>query len=64
VPAWYWSGVPISDIETWVRARVPAEMTANIERGLQTARFRLGERERLPPAADDWIRQRVEGEER
>ncbi len=62
VPAWYWSGVPIADIETWVRAKVPAEMTANIERGLQTARFRLSQRERLPPAADALIGET--GEER
>ena len=57
VPAWYWSGVPISDIEDWVRAQVPADMAANMERGLQTARFRLSERERLPPAADVFIRE-------
>lgn len=57
VPAWYWSGVPISDIEDWVRAQVPADMAANMERGLQTARFRLSERERLPPAADAFIRE-------
>jgi aminopeptidase N len=56
VPAWYWSGVPITEIEAWVRAQVPAEMSANIERGLQTARFRLAEKERLLPAADAFVR--------
>ena len=55
VPAWYWNGVPISEIESWVRAQVPAEMAPNIERGLQTARFRLAERERLLPAADAFV---------
>jgi aminopeptidase N len=55
VPTWYWNGVPIPEIEAWVRAQVPAEMSLNIERGLETARFRLSERERLLPAADAFV---------
>jgi aminopeptidase N len=56
VPVWYWNGVPMTDIETWVRAQVPAEMAANIERGLQSARFRLAEKQRLLPEADAFTR--------
>jgi aminopeptidase N len=56
VPVWYCNGVPMTDIEAWVRAQVPAEMGANIERGLQAARFRLVEKQRLPPEADAFIR--------
>ena len=33
VPQWLWSGVPLGDLEAWVRAQVPAEMTPTIERG-------------------------------
>ena len=52
VPGWYWNAVPVPEIESWVRAQVPAEMAPNIERGLQTVRFRLDEKARLLPAAD------------
>jgi aminopeptidase N len=52
VPGWYWNGVPMPEIEAWVRAQVPAEMGSNIERGLQTVRFRLDQKARLLPAAD------------
>jgi hypothetical protein len=51
VPQWFWSGVPLGDLEAWVRAQVPAEMTPNIERGMQTARFKLAEKQTFLPAA-------------
>lgn len=56
VPVWFWNGVPLSDIEHWVRAQVPAELAPNIDRGLQTVAFRLAEKQRLLPAADEFVR--------
>jgi aminopeptidase N len=59
VPQWFWSGVPLADLEAWMRAQVPAEMATNIERGLQTARFKMSERQLLLPAADAYLRSRA-----
>jgi aminopeptidase N len=52
VPEGYWSGIPPADIEAWVRAHVPAEMGPNVDRGMETVRFRLAEKDRLVRAAD------------
>jgi aminopeptidase N len=52
LPEAYWSGIPPAEIEEWVRAHVPAEMGPNVERGMETVRFRLAEKERLVRAAD------------
>jgi aminopeptidase N len=59
VPQWFWSGVPLAELETWVRAQVPAEMAPNIERGMQFARFKLAEKQTLLPAADAFVRSRT-----
>jgi aminopeptidase N len=64
VPGWYWKGVPLPAIESWVREQVPAEMSANIERGLAAARFRQQEQARLLPAADAFVRDRVDPADR
>jgi aminopeptidase N len=58
VPQWFWSGVPLLQLEAWVRAQVPAEMAPNIERGMQTARFKLTEKQTLVAAADAYLRSR------
>ncbi len=58
VPQIFWSGVPPAELEAWVRAQVPAEMAANIERGMQTVRFRLAEKQTLLAAADAYLRSR------
>ncbi len=52
VPAAYWHGLPADQIESWVRAHVAAELADDVERGLETARFRLAERSRLVVQAD------------
>jgi aminopeptidase N len=52
LPEAYWSGIPPADIEAWVRAHVPAEMSPNVDRGMETVRFRLAEKDRLVRAAD------------
>jgi aminopeptidase N len=55
VPSYYWDSVPLDQLEAWVRAHVPSEMSANVERGMETARFRLSEKEALVPAADSYV---------
>jgi aminopeptidase N len=52
VPAAYWRGLPQGDIETWVRAHVDAELSDDIARGLETARFQLAAQSRLVTQAD------------
>jgi len=52
LPQAYWSGIPAAEIEAWVRAHVPKEMGPNVDRGMETVRFRLAEKDRLVRAAD------------
>jgi hypothetical protein len=55
VPEIFWNGVPLSDLETWVRAHVPAEMSPSVERGMETARFKLAEKTALVREADAYL---------
>jgi aminopeptidase N len=55
VPEIYWNGVPLSDLETWVRAHVPAEMSPSVERGMETAHFKFAEKTALVHAADAYL---------
>ncbi len=56
IPNAYWSGIPLAELEAWVRAHVPAEMGDSVDRGLETARFHLTEKNRLAGAADAYLR--------
>jgi aminopeptidase N len=58
VPAWFWDAVPPDQLEAWVRAHVPGQMAPNVARGMETARFRLSEKDALLAEADDWLRHR------
>jgi aminopeptidase N len=51
-PESFWNSVPLDQLEAWVRAHTPAEMSPNVERGMETARFRLDEKTVLVRAAD------------
>jgi aminopeptidase N len=55
MPGHFWSGVPLAALEAWVRAHVPTEMSADIERGMETARFRLAEKSALVRQADAFL---------
>jgi aminopeptidase N len=55
VPSAYWDSAPLDQLETWVRAHVPAEMSPNIERGMETARFKLSEKAALIPEVDAYL---------
>jgi ERAP1-like C-terminal domain len=52
VPEYFWNGAPPEQIEQWVRAHVAAEMSRNVDRGMEAARFRLSEQQALIAAVD------------
>jgi aminopeptidase N len=57
VPQMFWSGIPLDQVDTWVRAHVPSEMNTWVDRGLESARFKLAQKERLVPAADSYVKE-------
>jgi aminopeptidase N len=57
LPEAYWSGIPADEIEAWVRAHVPAEMSQSIDRGMEAVRFRVAEKDMLVRAADAFDQQ-------
>ena len=56
VPAGFWDSVPLDQLEAWVRAHVPAEMSDNVDRGMESAHFKLSEKQALVPAVDAYLR--------
>jgi aminopeptidase N len=57
-PEMFWKSVPLDQLEAWVRAHVPREMADDIARGMETARFKLGEKSALVRAADQYLASR------
>jgi aminopeptidase N len=55
VPTIYWNGIPLAEIDSWLRAHEPADMSANVDRSMETARFKLAEKTALVAAADAYI---------
>ena len=60
LPEWFWRGVPIAEIETWVRAHVPSEMEPFVARGMDSAKFRVAEKQMLVSATADYLRQETQ----
>jgi aminopeptidase N len=58
VPMAFWDSVPLDQLETWVRAHVPAEMSVNVDRGMESARNRLSEKQALVLAVDQYLKTR------
>jgi len=54
-PQMFWRSVPLDQLESWVKSRLPEEMTADLARGMETARFKLAERTLLNLAADQYV---------
>jgi aminopeptidase N len=52
VPEYFWNGASLDRIEQWVRAHVASEMSRNVDRGMEAARFRLSEQQALLTAVD------------
>jgi aminopeptidase N len=55
VPEVFWDAADPQALEAWVRARLPAEMSVNIARGMEALRVRRAERAMMVPAADAWV---------
>jgi len=47
VPEYFWNAAEPDRIEAWVRAHVAAQMSQNVERGMEAARFRRSEQQSL-----------------
>jgi aminopeptidase N len=52
VPEYFWNGESPDRIEQWVRAHVAPQMSRNVDRGMEAARFRLSEQQALLAALD------------
>lgn len=55
MPEALWDSVPPDQLEAWVRGRLPAEMAAQIDRGLETARVRRSEKDLLMHEASAYL---------
>jgi aminopeptidase N len=61
VPQLFWDSITPDAMEAWIRARVPAEMNDNVQKGMDGARFRYSRRQQLVPAADAYLKRRGPG---
>ncbi|MFI4889373.1 MAG: M1 family metallopeptidase [Steroidobacterales bacterium] len=52
IPEIYWNALPLPELEAWVLAHVQAEMSPDVERGMETARFKLAEKADLVRQAE------------
>ncbi|MBV9344315.1 MAG: M1 family metallopeptidase [Gammaproteobacteria bacterium] len=59
VPQFFWNSLPPEQMESWIRAHVPAEMNDYIQKGMESARFQYSQKQLLVPAADSYVMQRV-----
>jgi len=55
VPESYWDAMPLPQLQAWINANLPADAADTLERGMQTARFKVAEKQALIPAADAYI---------
>jgi aminopeptidase N len=55
VPEWFWNALPPEQLESWARARIPADLLPALERGMQSVRFRRSEQAALVSAADAYL---------
>jgi aminopeptidase N len=56
IPELFSQGIPLAEIEAWIRAKVPAEVGPVVDRGLEAARLRLAENAAMVEAADAYLR--------
>ena len=54
-PNFFWNSLPLDQLEGWLKAHVPAEMSPNVVKGMESARFKASEKAFLVPAADAYI---------
>ena len=58
VPQTFWNSLPLDQLKSWVVARVPKEMAANVEKGMEGAKFKADTKRELVPAADAYLKTR------
>jgi len=56
VPVGFWDSLPPDQLESWVRAHVPAEMSVNVDRGMESVHVKLAEKQALVAAADQYLK--------
>jgi aminopeptidase N len=54
-PDIFWNAVPIDALQAWVTAHVPAEMSDNVARGMESARFKVAQKQALTAATDRYV---------
>jgi aminopeptidase N len=58
VPQTFWNSLPLDQLKAWVLANVPKEMAANVEKGMDGAKFKVDTKQALVPAADAYVKTR------
>jgi aminopeptidase N len=59
VPEMFWDALPLAQLESWIRSQVPAEMSPELARGMEAARFEQSERGALRAEAEHFIQARA-----
>jgi len=54
-PAAFWDALPLDQLETWVRANIPAGASGNLARGMETAHHLAAQKLALVKAADAYL---------
>jgi aminopeptidase N len=55
VPQFLWDSLPPDQLEAWVKAHVPAQMSDNVAKGMEICRFKVSEKRLLVTAADAYL---------
>ncbi|GAC1451217.1 MAG: M1 family metallopeptidase [Steroidobacteraceae bacterium] len=55
IPQLFWNSVSLDEMESWIKAHVPAEMGPQILKGMESARFQYTQKQALVPAADAYL---------
>ncbi len=55
VPDVFWDSLPLDQLEAWIKAHVPPEMSPSVAKGMEGARIRLFVKQSLVPAADAYL---------
>jgi len=61
VPLGFWDSLPPDQLESWVRAHVPAEMSTNVDRGMESVHFKLSEKQALVAEVDRYLKAPLAG---
>jgi hypothetical protein len=59
LPDAFWDVLPPDELEAWLKAHVPAQLSANVARGMDTVRIRTLEKATLVHAADAFLAART-----